>query len=416
MAEETTKFDVAVIGAGPAGIMAAGRAAELGAKVVLIDKNMRIGRKLLLTGNGRCNLTNAEFDLRSLAESYGKNGKFLFQAFSFFPPKEVIAFFNKLGLQTKTEKGNRVFPESDSAEDVLRALEKYLIKNKVTFIFDNEVIEIAGKKKITKLILKDRQVSAKNYIFCTGGKSFAITGSTGDGYKWAKDLGHTIDELTPALVPIKVKEDWVKDLQALALENVGVSVYLDGKKKFTKVGDLLFTHFGLSGPVILNMSGEVGKLLKEGEVEISIDFKPLLNEEELGNLLQDRFFRSPKKTIKNFLADGIPAKVSPLLLNMIGMDPEKQVSNITKKERILLAKAIKSFFFIVDGLLDFDQAMVTSGGISLNEIDTKTMKSKIVSNLYFAGELVSAAGATGGFNLQMCWSTGRLAGESAAKK
>ena len=230
MAKED-KFDVAVVGAGPAGMMAAGIAAESGAKVILIEKNKQLGRKLLLTGKGRCNITNAEFNLRELVKNYGKNGNFLFHAFSVFGPKDVISFFEKLGLKTKIERGKRVFPASDRSQDVLRALVNYLIKNKVDIIYDSGVVKVSCQnRKIKKLILKEGEVIAKNYIFCTGGKSYPLTGSTGDGFKWASNLGHCIKDLSPALVPIKIKEKWIKELQGLSLKNVEISVFQKGKK------------------------------------------------------------------------------------------------------------------------------------------------------------------------------------------
>ena len=409
-------FDVAVVGGGPAGIMAAGRAAELGARVILLEKNDQLGKKLLLTGKGRCNITNAEFNLKKLVESYGQNGKFLFHTLSIFGPKEIIDFFNKLNLETKIERGQRVFPASDGSIDVLRALVKYLNQNKVVINYDAKVISIKYKdKRIEKLILKDREVFAKNYIFCTGGKSYASTGSTGDGFKWAKDLGHHIEELAPALVPIVIEEDWVRELQGLSLKNVEINAFQNNKKKINKFGECLFTHFGISGPIVLDISKTIGSLLKNGKVELLLDLKPVLDYAKLDQRLQRDFIKYQKKSFKNSLNDLLPQKLIPIIINLSHINPNKKTTNITKEERLNLVKLLKGLKMTVRELLGFGIAIITSGGISLKEIDHQTMKSKIIDNLFFAGEVIDIDGPTGGFNLQNCWSTGYLAGESAAK-
>ena len=289
------KFDLAVVGAGPAGMMAAGTAAESGAKVILIEKNQELGKKLLLTGNGRCNITNAEFNLRKLVENYGKNGKFLFHAFSVFGPKEVINFFKGLGVKIKIENDNRVFPTSEKATDVLNALKRYLLENKVNIFLDSRVSRVILKdNKIEKLIAGDKEIIAKKYIFCTGGKSYPTTGSTGDGFKWASDLGHSISELSPALAPIKLKEDWARDLQGLVLKDVKISVLENNKKHFKETGDILFTHFGLSGPLILDISKIIGELLKQGEVKLSLDLFPNLDIEVLDKKIKEKINKNPK--------------------------------------------------------------------------------------------------------------------------
>jgi len=427
MIKKENNFDIAVIGAGPAGMMATGRAAELGARVILIEKNKKPGRKLLLAGKGRCNITNAEFNLRKLVENYGKNGKFLFRAFSVFGPKDVIDFFEKLGLKTKIERGKRVFPFSDKSEDVLKALIKYLIKNKVNIIYNSEVIGISHQnRKIKKLILKNGEIVAKNYIFCTGGKSYPLTGSTGDGFKWANDLGHHIKELSPALVPIKTKENWVKELQGLSLKNVEISVfqkdpapeqarYGAGKKQCSEFGECLFTHFGLSGPIILDISKKVGELLRNGRVKISLDLKPALDFAKLDQRVQKDFKKYQNKSFKNCLNDLLPRRLIPIIVKLSDIGPEKKVNSIAKEERHNLVKLLKKLEMTAEGLLGFNFAIVTSGGISLQEIDDKTMKSKMIDNLFFAGEIIDIDGPTGGFNLQNCWSTGYLAGENAVK-
>lgn len=410
------KFDVAVIGGGPAGLMAAGAAAKLGAKVILIEKNKGLGKKFLLTGNGRCNITNAEFNLKKLAENYGKNGKFLLPAFYDFGPKQTINFFNSLGIKTKIENNNRVFPASEKASDVLSALKNYLLKNKVNISLDSRVLKIICEgNRIKKLILKNREVIAEKYVLCTGGKSYPLTGSTGDGYKWLKDLGHHITELSPALVPVRLKENWAKDLQGLALKDVKICILQNNKKHSCERGHVLFAHFGLSGPSILNMSKKIGKLLKLGQVKISLDILPDSNIENLEKEIREKINKNPKKTFRNLLSNFIPQRLVDVFIEIIGIKADKQVNNITKEERRSIAKLLKNVEITAAELLGFDLAVVTSGGVSLKEIENKTMKSKIINNLYFSGEIIDIDGITGGFNLQACWSTGHLAGKSATR-
>lgn len=410
------KFDVAVVGAGPAGMMAAGAVAESGAKVILIEKNKQLGKKLLLTGNGRCNITNAEFNLRKLVENYGKDGKFIFHAFFVFGPQKVINFFEGLGVKTKTESGNRVFPASEKAEDVLNALKRYLSKNKVNILFDSRVTRVVFKNnKIEKLIVGDKEIIAKKYIFCTGGKSYPRTGSTGDGLKWVRDLGHSISEPLPALVPIRLKETWAKDLQGLVLKDVKISALQNNKKYFQEIGDILFTHFGLSGPVILNMSKRIGELLKQGEVKLSLDLFPNFKTEDLDKKINEKINKAPQKFIKSLFVDFMPQRFASIFIKILRIEADRQTNSITKKERKAMVKLLKNIDLEVAGLLGFDSAMVTSGGVSLKEIDDKNMKSKIIDNLFFSGEIINIDGRTGGFNLQACWSTGYLAGKSAIK-
>lgn len=414
--EKNIVFDVAVIGAGPAGMIAAGRTGELGAKVILLEKNKKPGRKLILTGKGRCNLTNAEFNLKSLVEKYGKNGKFLFHCFSVFGPKKVVYFFEKLGVKTKIERGQRVFPVSDKADDILKALIKYLLKGRVKIEYGSEVIGIISKKnRIEKLILKNKEIIARKYIFCTGGKSFPSTGSTGDGFKWAEALGHKIEELSPVLVPIKIKESWAKEIPGLSLKNIEISAWQKDKKQCSAFGECLFTHFGLSGPIVLDISKKIGELLKNGKVKIAIDLKPALDFTKLDERIKRDFEKYKNKSFKNCLDDLLPNKLIRIVIRMSKINPEKKANSITREERHLLVKILKNLEMIVDGLFDFDSAIITKGGVSLKEIDNKTMKSKIINNLYFAGEIIDIDGPTGGFNLQSCWSTGFIAGESAAR-
>ena len=418
---EKDKFEVAVIGAGPAGMMAAGKAAESGAKVILIEKNKKPGRKLLMTGKGRCNITNAEFNLRKLVENYGSNGKFLFHAFFIFGPKKVIDFFEKWGLKTKTERGNRVFPLSDRAEDVLNTLLDYLRKNGVKILTDSKVIAVDSQnRRIEKIIIKNNKgkkgIRAKNYIFATGGKSYPSTGSDGDGYIWTKNLGHRVEKISPALAPIRIKEGWVKNLQGLSLKNVEISAKIGDKKQFSQFGECVFTHFGISGPIILDISKRVGKLLTDGQkVKLSLDLKPALDFAKLDKRIQRDFIKYRNKSFKNCLNDLLPSKMIPVILKLSGLDLEKKANSITREERQGLVKLLKNLEMTATGVLGFNFAIVSSGGVSLKEIDDKTMKSKIIDNLFFAGEIIDVDGPTGGYNLQICWSTGYLAGESAAQ-
>ena len=398
-------------------MLAAGRAAELGAKVALLEKNDSLGRKLLITGKGRSNITRAEFNPRELVKKYGKEGYFLLHALSQFGPKETVDFFEKRGLKMKVERGKRIFPETDSANDVLDILIGYLKKNKVEIITNSEVKEIIKEgNAISKIILKNGRelFSAKNYIIATGGKAFPGTGSTGDGCKWAEKLGHKIIKLRSALVPIKIKEDWVKSLQGLSLKNVELNVFQNGRKKDSRFGELLFTHFGLSGPIVLDLSGHIGELLENGEVKLILDLKPALDEQALDKRLQSDFTKYANKFFKNSLDDLLPQKLIPVIIEFSGIDPLKKVNLITKEERRRLSALLKGLEMTVLSLLGFESAIVTSGGVSLREIDSKTMKSKIIDNLFFAGEIINLQGPTGGYNLQICWSTGYLAGQSAA--
>ncbi|MFH1175114.1 MAG: NAD(P)/FAD-dependent oxidoreductase, partial [bacterium] len=408
---------VAVIGGGPAGMMAAGRAAELGAKVVLIDKNKNLGRKLLITGKGRCNITHAEFDGKEFVKELGKNGKFIFSSLSAFGPQDVIKFFEEKGLKTKIERGRRVFPVSDKAMDVLSVLSEYLKKNNVKIIFGQEVLGFNIKdKKITGIRLKNEIINSDKFILAVGGKSHPLTGSTGDGYSFAKEMGHGIIEASPSLVPIKIKEDWAKDLQGLSLKNIAINIFQNNKKQDSRFGEMLFTHFGLSGPIILDASKKIGELLKDGKVEIRIDLKPALDFLQLDKRLQRDFEGSRKKDFKNYLPELLPQKLIETFLKLSGIDPHKKLHFVTKQERKNILHLLKEMKMTASGLLGFDQAIVTSGGVSLSEVDSKTMKSKIISNLFFAGEILDLDGPTGGYNLQISWSTGYAAGTYASGK
>lgn len=417
MNKNEQKFDVAVIGGGAAGMMAAGRAAELGAKVVLIEKNKGLGRKLLITGKGRCNITQAEFDDREFIEKLGKNGKFLFSPLNTFGPRKVIEFFEERGLKTKTERGGRVFPVSDKAVDVLNTLEDYLKKNNVKIMLDQEVLGFNfSKEKIKSVKLKNETIFADNFILAAGGKTYPITGSTGDGYGWAKEAGHAIIEPNPSLVPIKIKEEWVKDLQGLSLKNISINIFQNNKKQDSKFGEMLFTHFGISGPIILDASKKIGELIKKGEVKIEIDLKPALDLSQLDKRLLRDFEGNQKKDFKNYLPELLPQKMIETFLKLSEIDPHEKLHFITKEERKKILHLLKEMKLTVEGLLGFDQAIITSGGVDLKEVNSKTMQSKKIENLYLAGEILNLDGPTGGYNLQICWSTGYAAGTYSVGK
>jgi len=417
MVRTIKKYEVAVIGAGPAGMMAAIAASQNGAKVVLVEKNESAGKKLLLTGGGRCNLTNLEPDLRQLVGHYGKTGPFLFHAFSEFGPQKAIEFFSSLGVKTAVEEKQRVFPKGNQAQEVLEALIKCLQKLKVEILFAKKVEKIAcGNNLIKEIIFEDgEKISAKNYIIAAGGKSYPGTGATGDGYGWARELGHSIDSLAPALVPLRVKESWPKELAGVDVKNAGINV-MQGEKKVLKLaGDILFTHFGLSGPAILNASVQIGEFLKKGAVVLSIDLMPQVNREELDKKIIDEISKNPNRVLKNMLAVFMPQKLAAAVAMAAGVDSAKTVNDVTKEERRRLVFATKDVRLAIDGLLDIEAGMVTGGGVAVLEIDDKTMRSKIIKNLFFAGEIIAVHGETGGFNLQQCWATGHLAGVQACR-
>lgn len=422
------KFDVAVIGGGPAGMIAAIRAGELGAKVILLEKNQNLGRKLLITGKGRCNITQAEFDDKEFVKKLrSKNAKFLFSALSFFGPQEVVDFFEIVGVKTKAERGGRIFPVSEKSLDILNALMGRLKRSKVKIMLGAEVerfqkegkrIKCVDLKLGTKPLSRDLvpAVFADKFILATGGKAYPLTGSTGDGYSWAENLGHKIIPPSPALVPIRVKEEWPRDLQGLSLKNIEANLIQNNKKQDSRFGEMIFTHFGISGPIILDLSKRVGELLKSGEVAIKIDLKPALDEEKLDKRLQRDFENMSNKDFKNYLPELLPQKMIALIIKLSGIEEDKKLHSITREERKNLGRILKNLRLTVESLMGYDQAIVTSGGVDLREIDSKTMQSKLIENLFFAGEIIDLDGPTGGYNLQICWSTGYVAGENACGK
>lgn len=414
--KDSNLFDIAVIGGGPAGMMAAGRAAELGAKVVLIEKNEILGKKLLITGKGRCNFTHNEFDIRKFAEKFGRNGRFLYSALELFGAREVIDFFESRGVKGKVEQGDRVFPEKGNAQDILNVLIKYLAEGKVNILLNSGITGIKQEKgKISQVLLGDRKISADKYIICAGGKSYPQTGSTGDGYRRAEQLGHTVIPPIPALNPVKTSEKWVKELQGLSLKNVSLKLFQKGKKKDERFGEMLFTHFGVSGPIVMDMSKNIGALLKKGPLKLILDLKPALDFKKLDKRIQRDFQEFKGRMFKNSLKGLLPLSMIPVIIKLSGIEPEKKVDYIIREERNKLVHLLKELELTPTGLLGFKWSVVTSGGVALKEVNPNTMGSKKIENLYFAGEILDLDGPSGGYNLQECWSTGYLAGESTAK-
>ena len=411
-------FDVAVIGGGPAGMMAAGRAAELGARVVLVEKNPDLGKKLLITGGGRCNVTNAEFDTRKFIEKLGKNGKFFFSPLAAFGPKDTIDFFEQLGMKTKVEDRKRVFPESNDANDVLEALKKYMEQGKVEIMTETVAAGFNRREqRLTQLIVRGGEVEANAYIVATGGRSRPETGATGEGLKWLQTLGHHVANPFPALVPLKISDAWVKQTQGLSMDNIEVTLTVNGKKDTSRTGNILFAHFGMSGPTILDLSKRVGEVLKnkEDEVRLVLDLKPAMTLEQLDERVQKDFKKFQNKTFRNSLDDLLPRKLIPAIIKLSQINPNKPVHEITREERLKIVRILKELSMTPIGLLGFDKAIASSGGVDLTEIDSKTMRSKVIDNLFLIGDVLDVDAPTGGFNLQVCWSTGFVAGEHAAK-
>jgi predicted Rossmann fold flavoprotein len=408
-------FDVAVIGAGPSGLMAAGRAAEMGARVVLVEKNPDPGRKLLLTGNGRCNLTQAGLELSDLVKKYGKEGKFLWPCLSRFGPEQVMEFFEGRGVALKVEGPGKVFPKSGRASDVLDAMLAYLKEGRVELRCNSAVKAIVAQVgKIKWVIAGDEKIEARNYILAAGGKSQARTGSSGDGYQWLRELGHKLTELRPGLVPLKVKDKWVSSLQGLSLKDVEVSVWHEKKKQFSATGDLVFTHFGLSGPAVLDSSAAVSAILLKGPAKLSIDLAPGFSPAELDQRLLRLFREGANKMLKNCLFELAPLRLVEFMVKSAAIDPDRKANLVSREDSQNLVRALKRLELTVIGTLGFDQAMITVGGVELKEVDPSSMHSKLVNNLWLAGEILNVSGPTGGFNLQACWSSGFLAGECAA--
>ncbi len=404
-------YDTIIIGGGAAGMFAAVECKRLGQDILVIERNPRPGKKIAITGKGRCNVTTRNHDLRDLVSKYQRNGKFLYGALSRFTVQDTIDYFQeRLNVKLKAERGNRVFPVSNNAVDIIHALQREInddiLPNTSVLNFNIEENEIAS------LTTYKGNFKAKRYILTTGGKSYPITGSNGDGYTLAQLVGHTIIEPKPALVPIICKERWIKKIEGLSLINVQITAYQNNKKITSKFGEAIFTKDGMSGPIIIDMSRDIGDALEKGDVELSIDLKPALSKEILDRRVQADFNIYRSKVFKNSLKKLLPSSLIPIFVQLSGVNPEIKVAEISKEERSDVVNLLKDFRVTPIKLESWDKAIVTSGGIDIKEIDPTTMKSKLINNLYFAGEIIDVHGPTGGYNLQMCWSTGILAARS----
>jgi predicted Rossmann fold flavoprotein len=407
-------WDVIVIGGGPAGMMSAIRASERGGRVLLIEKNDILGKKLLITGGGRCNVTNAELDNRKLLSKFKDSDKYLFSAFSKWSVKNTLDFFNSRNMPTKVEANQRVFPVSNSAKSVWDVLVNDLKKNNVSIISNTEVKGfIKEQNKIIGVKLKNKNIiHGKNFILATGGKSRPETGSTGDGFIWLKEIGHKVIEQDAVLVPVAIKDEWVKKIQGVTIDNVKITLYQNNEKQGSNIGKILFTHFGLSGPSILNMSRDISELLKYGEVVISLDVLPSLDYGMLNEKLQNIFKENSNKKFKNALTELFKPSFAETISNLSGINGDTWCHSITREQRLSLVKLLKDIQIQVSGLLGVEKAIVTSGGIDLNEVDFKTMKSKIYDNLFLVGDILNIDRPSGGYSLQLCWTTGFVAGDS----
>ena len=411
-------WDVIIIGGGPAGMMAAQHIAKRGLSVILLEKNTNLGKKLLITGGGRCNVTNAEFDNRKLLSKFGDDGKYLFSAFSQWDVEKTLDFFHSRNMETKIENENRVFPKSNKAQSVFDALYEAMQENKVKIMADSPVREILiENNKITGVRTSSGIILGKKIVIATGGTSHPETGSTGDAYKWLSNLGHKIIIPEPSLVPLTTKDTWTHKLAGMSLSNIKITTYIDQVKqkikatKYTKPENskILFTHVGLSGPTILNMSKEIRELLKYGDVSISIDLLPKHDYSKLNTELQKIFETNNNKKIKNSLDSILPSRLTATILEMSNINPEKKCNEISREERMSLMKIIKAVPINIKGLQSLDKAIISSGGVDLEEVDFRTMQSKIHPNLFLIGDILNIDRPSGGFSLQICWTTGMVA-------
>lgn len=426
-------YDIAVVGAGPAGMMAAIRAGQQGKKVILIERNEKLGEKLKLTGCNRCNITNTA-SLNEFMEKFGKRGSFFRSAFAAFSKDRLMTFFKKKGLKFKVEENGRIFPISDRSNSVIKVLKEYLSENKVTINYNTRIINIIRENDYFSLDLElddnlennnqvyvKKPLSARKVILATGGISYKFTGSNGDGLNIAHELGHHITPLNPGLIPLKTREEWVKELQGITLENISLN-FKDGKKKIiSEKGNLIFTHFGISGPLVLDLSNKITSILektyapdKNKILPVFIDLKPEISIQELDKYLIKEFEDRSKTEFKNFLKLLLPNRLIPVFIELLEIDPKKKVNQINKKERNSILNLLKAFPLTITGSLNVDRAMVTCGGVSRSEINPQDMQSKIIPGLYFAGEIIEGCAPSGGYNLQQAFSTGWLAGEGAS--
>ena len=404
---------VIVIGGGPAGMFASYFAAKSGHQVFLLEKNEKLGKKLYITGKGRCNITNAA-DMEELFEAVVSNRKFLYSAFYSFDNQSVMDFFHEYGLETKIERGNRVFPVSDHSSDVIKTLEKALKEVGVSILLNTKVKELLIYEKAVQgvALCDETKMMADNVVVATGGFSYQSTGSDGDGYRFAENSGHRLIPRTPSLVPFNIKENWVKELQGLSLKNVAIEITEGKKTVYSDFGEMLFTHFGVSGPMILSASASIKPELFQKELVLHLDLKPALDMEQLDKRLLRDFEENKNRQYKNSLNKLLPATLIPVFLENSGVDPEKRVNEITKEERLSIMSTLKNMTMTIEGLRGFNEAIITKGGVSVKDINPSTMESKLISKLYFCGEVLDLDAYTGGFNLQIAWSTGYLAGIS----
>lgn len=404
--------NVAVVGGGAAGMIAAIAAAENGHKVTLYEHNEKLGKKLFITGKGRCNVTNAS-DIDEIFNNIVTNSKFLYSSIYTFSNDMVMDFFEKDGLKLKVERGNRVFPASDHSSDVIKVLEKRLKKSGVTVKLNTNVERLLWDDSgIKGIVAENKDIMADAVIMATGGLSYKSTGSDGSGFKMVTGAGHSTSEFSPALVPITIEEDYPKEMQGVSLKNIEVEI-LNGKKKiYSAFGEMLFTHFGVTGPVILSASSKIIKHLKNGNLTLKIDLKPALTEEQLDTRILRDFKENINRDFKNSLDGLLPKKMIEPIIRYSGIPFDKKVNAITREERRNLVKAFKEFTMTINGIRGYDEAIITHGGVTVKEINPATMESKLIKGLYFAGEMIDVDALTGGYNLQIAWSTGYLAGTS----
>lgn len=414
--KDSFSYNVIVVGGGASGMMAAVRAAENGKRVLLIEKNKQLGEKLKISGGGRCNITNATYDVRAFLAQYGTSAQFLFSPFSQFGVKDTFTYFESRGLPLVVEARNRAFPKSQKALDVVNTLALSMKKAGVVVRTNVAVKKILRDgDMITSIVTSAGNFSADSYILATGGVSHPETGSTGDGFKWLGDLGHSIKAPTPTIVPLATSDEWSHMLSGVSLSFMKIMFYLEGVKAFSKTGKVLFTHFGLSGPLILNSAGKVGDLLEEGRVSARIDAYPHTEIGALDAEITKTFDANKNKMLKNILKEIVPEGMAPgiqlLLSNQINLDTK--VHSITKDERRKIVDTLKGLPITITNLMGYDRAVVADGGVTLSEIDTKTMRSKVIKNLFITGDLLHVNRPSGGYSLQLCWTTGYVAGSNA---
>lgn len=410
------RYDLIVIGGGPAGIFAAGFAAQKGARVLLLEKNRRLGAKVLITGKGRCNVTNAEEDVRKFADHFGRNGKALLTALYAFGVSDVVDFFEQRGLKLKVERGGRIFPERGFARDVQKVLERFVEQSGAELLTGCEVKGLNVEDgRVASVLTSGGEFAADRFVVATGGLSYPETGCTGDGYRLAKSYGLTVVEPRPALVGVKLEEDWTGEVCDFNIKNVRIEVRQGGKRIDERFGEAFFTNSGIGGPIVLDLSGSVHDALKKGKVSLHLDLKPAVEESVFDKRLQRELSAHSNRDFRNALSGLLPKDMIPVFIRLSGIDPYKKCHSVSKAERQGLLKLFKDLELKVTGCEGFEKAIVTAGGVSLKEVDMRTMRSKKVENLYFAGEVLDLDGPTGGFNLQVCWSTGYLAGTSAVQ-